>query len=73
MTRAQLIQASFAAAEMIDLDADTLAAVARSAQLEEMEDAEAHGDTFAAYWAGSASASVMHHYRKGAVTVVGAC
>lgn len=70
MTNAELIAASHAAAKLIDLDADCLAAIARSNQLEEMEAAEAAGDSFAAYWAGSASASVMHHYRVGAVVTV---
>lgn len=68
--QAQLIQASFAAAELIELDTDMLAALARSAQLDAMEAAEAAGDSFAAYWAGSASASVMHHYAVGAFKTV---
>jgi hypothetical protein len=67
MTQAELIQASFAAAELIDLDIETRAALAKSSQLQAMEDAREAGDEFAAYWASSASASVMAHYRWKAV------
>lgn len=66
MTNASQIQAAQAAAELIDLDMDCLAAIAVSNQLREMEEAEAAGNSFAAYWAGSASASIQHHYRVGA-------
>ncbi len=60
-----LIQAAAEAAELID--ADVLAMVAVANQVAEMNEAT---DSFAAYWAGSASASVMHHYRVGAVRTV---
>lgn len=62
-------QAARAAADLIDVD--VLALVAKANQLEEMAAHEAAGDDFAAYWAGSASSSVMHHYRVGAVVNVG--
>lgn len=60
-----LIEAAHAAADLID--ADVLALVAVANQVEEMAAAT---DSFAAYWAGSASASVLHHYRTGAVVTV---
>lgn len=59
---AEMIEAAEAAARMID--ADVLSIVAKSAQLDEI--AEARGDGFAAYWAGSVSSSVVRHYRVGA-------
>lgn len=62
MTSQAQIQAANAAAELIDVD--ILALVAKANQLAEMNEAT---DSFAAYWAGSASSSVMHHYRVGAV------
>lgn len=40
---------------------------AKADQLAEMAKHEAAGDWFAAYYAGSASASVAHHVRRGAV------
>lgn len=46
------------------------AALAKADQLAEMRRLDAAGDSFAAYWAGSASASVMHHARRGAVVTV---
>lgn len=72
MTNAEMIQASFAAAELIELDVEMLAALARMDQMEEVQAAEARGDNFAAYWAGSASASVVAHYRRGAFHTVAA-
>ena len=64
MTNAQQIQAAAEAADLIDLD--VLALVAKADQVAEVARLEAAGDTFAAYWAGSASASIGHHYRVGA-------
>lgn len=58
------VQAATAAADLIDVD--VLALVAISNQLAEMAELEAAGDSFAAYWAGSASASIQHQYRVGA-------
>lgn len=46
------------------------ASLAKADQLAEIRKAEAAGDDFAAYWAGSASASLGHHYRRGAVRTV---
>lgn len=43
---------------------------AKADQLAAIKKAEQVGDTFAAYWAGSASASVAHHVRRGAVVDV---
>jgi hypothetical protein len=62
-----LIQAATAAADLIDTDVLALAAVIN--QVAEMAEAT---DSFAAYWAGSISASVGHHYAAGAVRTVGA-
>lgn len=45
----------------------TAVAQAKADQLAAMAKAEAEGDSFAAYWAGSASASIGHHIRRGAV------
>ena len=42
---------------------------AKVAQMKAMAEA-AKVDSFAAYWAGSASASVAHHYSQGAVREV---
>lgn len=53
------------AANLIDLE--VLALVARDNQAAEASEAT---DTFAAYWAGSASASVAHHYAVGAYRTV---
>jgi hypothetical protein len=61
-------KAAAQAAELIDLD--VLALVAKADQVAEVARLEAEGDSIAAYWAGSASASVMHHYRRGAFTTV---
>jgi hypothetical protein len=47
-----------------------LAAAAKADQVAAMAKAEAEGDSFAAYWAGSASASIMHHARRGAVVTI---
>jgi len=58
-------QAAHAAADLIDVD--VLALVAAANQVAEMAEAT---DSFAAYWAGSASASVQHHYRAGAYSTV---
>jgi hypothetical protein len=57
-----------AAADLISVD--VLALVARDNQLAEMAACEAAGDSFAAYWAGSASASIAHQYRVGAFVTV---
>lgn len=65
MTRTAQVQAAQAAADLID--ADVMALVAASNQRAEMAGAD---DSFAAYWAGSASASVAHHYAVGAVRTV---
>jgi hypothetical protein len=46
------------------------AAQAKADQIAEMEKHEKAGDSFAAYWAASASASLMHHHRRGAVVEV---
>lgn len=48
----------------------TAVAQAKSDQLAAMAKAEAAGDWFAAFWAGSASASVQHHARRGAVVTI---
>ena len=45
----------------------TEVAQAKADQLAEMAKHEAAGEWFAAYYAGSASASVAHHVRRGAV------
>ena len=49
---------------------EALAAQAKADQVAEMRKAEAAGDGFAAYWAGSASASLAHHAKRGAVVDV---
>jgi hypothetical protein len=67
MTQAEMIQADQVAAAQIDPEILAICAVAN--QVAEMAEAT---DSFAAYWAGSASASVMHHYHAGAVVTVGA-
>lgn len=43
---------------------------AKRDQLAEMRRANEAGDSLAAYWAGSASASVMHHCKRGAVVTL---
>lgn len=46
------------------------AAQAKADQLAAIRKAEAAADSFAAYWAGSASASIVHHVKRGAVVIV---
>ncbi len=46
---------------------ETAVAQAKQDQLDAIAKAEKEGDGFAAYWASSASASVLAHYRRGAV------
>ncbi len=46
------------------------AAQANADQVAARRRAEAAGDSFAAYWAGSASASIAHHVKRGAVVIV---
>jgi hypothetical protein len=71
MTSAEQIALSHqVAAEMADDIAALLAEVAKADQMAEVRAHEEAGDTFAAYWAGTASASVLRHYRTGAYTTV---
>jgi hypothetical protein len=56
------VQNASEAAALIDVD--VLALVAKANQLEEMASSKS---AFASYWAGSASASVGHHYAKNAI------
>jgi len=63
----------FTAEEMAHIracGAEGEAELARQAEYE-AELAACAGDSFAAYWAGSASASVMRDYRAGRVVTVG--
>jgi hypothetical protein len=65
MTRRPIFTDAAEAAEIL-----ALAAAAKADQVAAMAKAEAEGDSFAAYWAGSASASIMHHARRGAVVTI---
>ena len=49
---------------------ETAVAQAKEDQLAAMAKADEAGDSFASFWAGSASTSVMAHYRRGAVVTV---
>jgi hypothetical protein len=55
---------------MTDQELERRAALAKADQIAEMARLEAAGDTFAAYWAGSASASLGHHRRRKAVRFI---
>ena len=75
MTQAEMIAAAQAAADMIDMSACELtladrALIANLSQDAAMRKAAKSGSEFAAYWAGSASASLQHHYRAGAYRTV---
>ena len=53
-----------------ETEIEAIAYIAKDDQIAEVAAAEMAGDSFAAYWAGSVSASVQHHYRRGAFTTV---
>ena len=75
MTHAEMIAAAQAADNMIDMSAGELTLadrtlIANLSQDAAIRKAAKSGSEFAAYWAGSATASLQHRYRAGAFRTV---